>query len=58
MYFSDGIAWDWITKKVYWTDAEERDIEVLDPTSGDRNILIKNELGSIPRAIVLDPTMR
>lgn len=55
---ADGIAWDWTTKKIYWTDADERDVEVLDPNSGNRKILFRNEPGSIPRAIVLDPTTR
>ena len=55
---ADGIAWDWTTKKIYWTDADERDVEVLDPASGNRKILFRNDPGSIPRAIALDPTTR
>ena len=54
----DGIAWDWINEKIYWTDADEKEIEVLDPASGLRAVLVDTGASSIPRAIVLDPTTR
>ena len=57
---TDGIAWDWVTQKLYWTDADENDIEIYDPSNGNRKVLF--ETGSLeesnPRTIVLDPTTR
>ena len=55
---TDGIAWDWVNKKLYWTDAEDRDLEVYDPITGCRKVLIQNGADSRPRAIVLDPSTR
>lgn len=57
----DGIAWDWVTMKLYWTDADENDIEVFDPMNGNRRVLFNTSTcsgDSNPRAIVLDPTKR
>lgn len=53
----DGVAWDWVNYKLYWTDAEEKEIEVLDPVRAGsfRKVLIETGPTSIPRAIVLDP---
>ena len=47
-----------MNKKLYWTDASDHDIEVLDPNTGHRKVLIHLENGSIPRAIVVDPASR
>lgn len=57
---ADGLAWDWVNKKLYWTDATEEDIEVLDPNTFDlqRKVLIDTGTGSTPRAIVVDPARR
>ena len=49
----DGLAWDWVNQKIYWTDACYDRIEVYDPALGIRKTLI--ETGSLPRAIVVDP---
>ncbi len=57
-FFVDGLAWDWVNKKLYWTDAAEQDIEVLDPQTGYRKVLINTGAGSMPRAIVVDPERR
>lgn len=54
----DGIAWDWVNKKLYWTDASERDIEVYEPSTGRRKLLVHTGVGSIPRAIVVDPATK
>ena len=51
----DGIAWDWCNKKLYWTDAADKDIEVYDPIHQHRKKLIQKGTAAIPRAIVLDP---
>ena len=53
-----------MNKKLYWTDAEENDIEVYhhdpNPARRFRKVLIRTGVGSesIPRAIVLDPATR
>lgn len=50
----DGVAWDCTTSKLYWTDVGDHDIEVLDPATGHRKVLIETGNNSAPRAIVLD----
>ena len=52
--YPDGIAWDCTTSKLYWTDAGDHDIEVLDPATGYRTVLIETGEDSAPRAIILD----
>ncbi len=51
-----GLAWDWVNEKLYWCDACVRDIEVFDPKTGYRKVLIDTGTGSAPRDIVLDPS--
>ena len=55
---TEGLAWDWVNEKLYWTDPCDDDIEVFDPATGYRKILIETGSGSDPRGIVLDPTTR
>ena len=55
---SDGIAWDWLNKKLYWSDSEHQEIEVLDPNSGDRMQLVGTGLNTIPRDVAVDPNTR
>ena len=51
----EGIAVDWINKKLYWTRAQpDVKIEVSDVSGANRAALITNELEK-PRAIVLHP---
>ena len=52
---TDGLAWDWVNKKLYWTDAEDNDIEVIDIVTNHRKLLISTGSTTTPRAIVLDP---
>lgn len=54
----DGLAWDWVNEKLYWTDGCDDDIEVFDPKTGYRKVLIQTGPDSNPRGIVLDPTTR
>lgn len=54
----DGIAWDWLYKRLYWTDADEYDLEMYDPSTAERKVLIQNGDQSKPRAIVLDSDAR
>ena len=55
---TEGLAWDWIGEKLYWTDTCDNDIEVFDPATGDRKVLISTGSNTDPRGIVLDPTTR
>ena len=50
-----GLAVDWINKKLYWTDAGADVIEVAEFNGGQRIALITTELEN-PRAIVVHPT--
>lgn len=53
-----GLAWDWLNEKLYWTDSEHTEIEVLDISSGYRRGIIDTGPNSKPRGIVLDPNTR
>ena len=50
----DGLAWDWVNQKLYWTDYCNHDIEVYDPETQARRVLFVGL--SQPHAIVVDPT--
>lgn len=50
----DGLACDWIGKKLYWTDAETNRIEVSELDGSNRKVLFWQGLDQ-PRAIALDP---
>ena len=52
---ADGLAWDWVNEKIYWTDYCQDEIEVYDPQSGSRTVLFNTDLIE-PHAIVVDPT--
>ena len=52
---SEGVAVDWLSKQVYWTDIDSRTIEVSDYSGEVRMLLLTREDGlSGPRAITLD----
>ena len=53
---TDGIAWDWVTKKVYWTDSGRRKVEVYDPERQIRKQLVNTGRRTLPRDIAIDPT--
>ena len=53
----DGLAWDWISEKMYWTDECYNHIRVLDPLTGNELTLTTNT-GSNTRGIVVDPSTR
>ena len=44
-----------MNRKLYWTDAEDNDIEVMDPLTTHRKVLISTGNATNPRAIVVDP---
>lgn len=54
-FWIDGLAWDWVNRKLYWTDAGDKDIEVYDVVNQYRKKLIQKGPNALPRAIVLDP---
>ena len=55
---ADGLAWDWVNRKLYWTDAVDKDIEVIDLVTTHRKLLVSTGNTTIPRAIVVDPRNR
>ncbi|XP_006822699.1 LOW QUALITY PROTEIN: low-density lipoprotein receptor-related protein 6-like [Saccoglossus kowalevskii] len=50
----DGLACDWLGKKLYWTDSETNRIEVSNLDGSSRKVLFWEDLDQ-PRAIALDP---
>lgn len=50
----DGIAIDWVAKKMYWTDGGYNLIEVAELNGSNRLTLFSSGLDE-PRAIVVDP---
>ncbi|XP_070568538.1 low-density lipoprotein receptor-related protein 6-like isoform X1 [Ptychodera flava] len=50
----DGLACDWLGKKLYWTDSETHRIEVSNLDGTSRKVLFWKELDK-PRAIALEP---
>jgi len=55
MLCTEGIAWDWINENLYWTDSGTNKIEVYNPQSGIRKLLIETGSNSNPADITLDP---
>ena len=53
-----GLAWDWVNRKLYWTDATDNDIEVLDPVTTQRKVLVSTGNATNPQAIVVDPKFK
>uniref|UniRef100_T1J651 EGF-like domain-containing protein n=1 Tax=Strigamia maritima TaxID=126957 RepID=T1J651_STRMM len=50
----DGLACDWLTKKLYWSDSEANRIEVSHLDGSDRKVLFWDDVDQ-PRAIALVP---
>ncbi|KAJ8299116.1 hypothetical protein KUTeg_023176 [Tegillarca granosa] len=50
----DGLATDWLGKKLYWVDSEKKRIEVSELDGRSRLVLFWYNL-DMPRAIALDP---
>lgn len=51
----DGIAYDWIYKKVYWTDAETKEVSAVETSYPQQRVVLISGL-SEPRAIALHPS--
>ena len=56
--FVGGLAWDWITGTLYWTDVTRGHINAMDPLTNNSKTLLTSSEGSELQAIVLDPTTR
>lgn len=54
---AEGLAVDWLSGNIYWTDAKKRVIEVATKDGYYRYRLFAG-LRNIPHALVLDPTNR
>ena len=54
-FWVDGLAIDWLTNKLYWSEATPETISVLDLERGHRLTLFTLPQSSIPRGIALDP---
>ena len=52
-----GLAVDWVSNKLYWTDYKARVIEVAELDGTSRKKLFSTSLDR-PKAIVLDPIAR
>lgn len=50
----DGLACDWLARKLYWTDSETKRIEVSNLDGSYRKVLFWEDQDQ-PRAIALDP---
>ena len=55
---TEGLAWDWVNEKLYWTDRCDKDIEVFDTKTGYRKVLLQTGSSSNPNSIVVDPFTR
>lgn len=53
----DGLACDWLGRKLYWTDSETNRIEVANLNGSSRKVLFWMDLDQ-PRAIALNPSER
>jgi len=53
---TEGLAWDWVNEKIYWTDNCQDEIEVFDPTTLYRRRLTST--GTNPYAVIVDPSNR
>ncbi|XP_065210079.1 low-density lipoprotein receptor-related protein 6 [Planococcus citri] len=51
---AEGLACDWLTKKLYWVDSNVKIIEVISLKTRLRKVLIWQDLDQ-PRAIAVDP---
>ncbi len=55
MLSTERLAWDWINQKLYWTNSNLRKIEVYDPVTEYRKVLLNTGSNTNPLDIVLDP---
>ncbi len=53
--YADGLAVDWLSNLLYWTEAGSGFISVYDVERGHRKTLVRLTDTSVPRGIALDP---
>ena len=56
--YSDGMAYDWIHHKIYWTNAKQDIIQVADRNGKNQRVIVNTTTnGTVeePRAIAVDP---
>ena len=58
IYYPDGLAVDWISNKIYFTDVDLGVVGVFDPVNFHYKVLLKLSIDEQPRSIVLDPNNR
>jgi len=51
---AEGLAVDWISRNIYFTDSETRTIEVASLNGQYRKVLVRSNLKN-PRGIAVDP---
>ena len=51
---TEGLAWDWVNEKLYWSDNCQDEIEVFDPVTLHRRRLTST--GTNPYAVIVDPS--
>lgn len=58
--YSERLAYDWVTEKIYWSDYGAAEIGVVDVNTGTRTVLITTgvQQHSRPKALALDPIRR
>ena len=54
VFSSEGVAADWLFKRIYWTEFKSDRIMVVDYDGKNKHIVIQDNL-SDPRAIAVDP---
>ena len=54
VYTPEGLAFDWITNKIYWIDSYLKKIEVIDADGTYRSTLVTDKLHK-PRSIAVHP---
>ncbi len=57
VYFTtltDGIAWDWVTEKLYWSDECQGNIRMFDAINGGTKTIVTGISNN--RGITVDPT--
>lgn len=54
----EGVAIDWISRRIYWTDSTKDTIEVADLDNSTRRAVIINKHLVNPRGIAVDPIQK
>ena len=57
VYSPEGLAYDWVSHNLYWTDYILETIEVVSIDNGYRTVLLSANISN-PRAIAVDPSQR